>query len=227
MFYELGRNKKPVLTAHSEIKTTGAAKHFLMSAGMVREFEGWVAAVSRLIAARARNDDAAELLEFALALPLILVMLIGMLDFAHAYNIKQKLANAAREGARVGTSLGYGDTSNTTTTSVQTIKDDVTTYLADAGIDTSFIGTSVSWTPAPSGVGTYYTTSGGVNYGLKVERLYHVIDTTSGADILSVKVTLNYPYNWTYGFNHIIKLLLPSSTFAGTIDIETDTTMSY
>ena len=226
MFYELGRNKKPVLTAQPEMKTTGAAKHFLMSAGLVREFEGRVAAVSRLIAARVRNDDAAELLEFALALPLILVMLIGLLDFAHAYNIKQKLANAAREGARVGTSLGFIDTTTTSTTSVQTIKDDVTTYLADADLNTSFIGTSVSWTPAPSCVGTYYTTSGGVSYGLKVERCYKVPNPTGG-DILSVRVTLTYPYNWTYGFNHIIKLLLPSSTFAGTIDIETDTTMSY
>ena len=215
-----------MLTAHSEMKTTGAAKHFRLSAELVRELGDRVAAVSRLIAIRARNDDAAELLEFALALPLILVMLIGLLDFAHAYNIKQKLANAAREGARVGTSLGYGDTTSTSTTSVQTIKDDVTTYLADAGLDTSFIGTSVSWTPAPSCVGTYYTTSGGVSYGLEIERCYKVPNPTGG-DILSVKVTLTYPYNWTYGFNHIITMLVPSSTFAGTIDIETDTTMSY
>jgi Flp pilus assembly protein TadG len=227
MFFELGRSKKAVLTAQSEMKTTGAAKHFPLTAGLVRRLGDKVASISRLIATRARNDDAAELLEFALALPLILVMLVGLLDFAHAYNIKQKLANAAREGARVGQSLGFTDTSSTSTTSVQTIKDDVTNYLAGAGVDTSFIGTSVSWTPAPSGVGTYYTTSGGVNYGLKVERLYHVIDSTSGADILSVKVTLNYPYNWSYGFNHIIKMLVPSSTFAGTIDIETDATMSY
>ena len=216
-----------MLTAKSEMKTTGAVKNFLLSARQTQGLGGRIAAVSRLIATRARNDDAAELLEFALALPLILVMLIGLLDFAHAYNIKQKLANAAREGARVGQSLGYSDTSNTSTTSVQTIKDDVTNYLAGAGVDTSFIGTSVSWTPAPSGVGTYYTTSGGVNYGLKVERLYHVIDSATGADILSVKVTLNYPYNWSYGFNHIIKMLVPSSTFAGTIDLGADTTMSY
>jgi len=161
-----------------------------------------------------------------LALPLILVMLIGLLDFANAYNIKQKLANAAREGARVGQSLGYGDTTSTSTTSVQTIKDDVTTYLANAGVNTSFIATSVSWTPAPSCIGTYYTTSGGVNYGLKIERCYKVPNPTGG-DILSVKVTLSYPYNWTYGFNHVINMLIPSSSFAGTINIGTDTTMSY
>ena len=215
-----------MLRAQSEIKTTGAAKHFLMPAGMVREFEGRVAAVSRLFTARVRSEDAAELLEFALALPLILVMLIGLLDFANAYNIKQKLANAAREGARVGQSLGYGDTTSTSTTSVQTIKDDVTTYLANAGINTSFIATSVSWNPAPSCIGTYYTTSGGVNYGLKIERCYKVPNPTGG-DILSVKVTLSYPYNWTYGFNHVIQMLVSSSTFAGTIDIESDATMSY
>ena len=226
MFYELGRNKKHVLTAHSEMKTTGTSKHFQLSAGLAWGLGDRVAAVSRLIATHARNDDAAELLEFALALPLILVMLIGLLDFAHAYNIKQKLANAAREGARVGQSLGNLDTTSSSTTSVQTIKDDVTNYLAGAGLDTSFIGTSVSWTPAPSCLGTYYTTSGGVNYGLEIERCYKVPNPTGG-DILSVRVTLTYPYNWTYGFNHIIQMLVPSSNFAGTIDIETDTTMSY
>ena len=44
-----------------------------------------------------RETEASELLEFALALPLILVMVIGLLDFARGYNIKQKLANATAD----------------------------------------------------------------------------------------------------------------------------------
>ena len=192
---------------------------------LAKWLRGQVSTVSPRIATDGWDTEGAELLEFALAIPLILVMLIGLLDFAHAYNLKQKLANAAREGARLAASEGTYDITSSAPTSVQSVKDDVTTYLADASVDTSFIGTSMSYN-STSCIGTYYTTSGGVNYGLEIERCVHVTDST-GNEILSVRVTLSYPYNWTYGFNYIIKLLIPSSTFAGTINIQTDATMSY
>jgi Flp pilus assembly protein TadG len=38
--------------------------------------------------------------ELALALPLLLLILVGIFEFARAYSIKQSLVNAAREGAR-------------------------------------------------------------------------------------------------------------------------------
>lgn len=40
-------------------------------------------------------------MELALALPLLLLILVGIFEFARAYSIKQSLVNAAREGARV------------------------------------------------------------------------------------------------------------------------------
>ena len=40
-------------------------------------------------------------MELALALPLLLLILVGIFEFARAYSIKQTLVNAAREGARV------------------------------------------------------------------------------------------------------------------------------
>jgi len=176
------------------------------------------------IATRVSNTEAAELLEFALALPLILVMVVGLLDFSHAYNLKQKLANAAREGARIGGSEGTSDINTSNPKSVQAIKDDVTTYLLDAGVNTSFIGTSLSYNTATF-TGTYYTTSGGTNYGLKIERNVIVVDS-AGNNILSTRVTLYYPYDWTFGFDHVIKLLIPSSTFTSPIRIETDAMMA-
>ena len=39
--------------------------------------------------------------EFALVLPLILIMVISVFEFARAWNIQQVLTDAAREGARV------------------------------------------------------------------------------------------------------------------------------
>ena len=41
------------------------------------------------------------MVELALALPLLLLILVGIFEFARAYSIKQSLVNGAREGARV------------------------------------------------------------------------------------------------------------------------------
>lgn len=48
-----------------------------------------------------RRDSGQALVELALALPLLLLILVGIFEFARAYSIKQSLVNAAREGARL------------------------------------------------------------------------------------------------------------------------------
>ena len=48
-----------------------------------------------------RDDRAAQLVEFAVALPLLVVFVVGIFDFSSAFTLKQKLTNAARDGARV------------------------------------------------------------------------------------------------------------------------------
>jgi Flp pilus assembly protein TadG len=40
------------------------------------------------------------LVEFALILPVILLLVVGMLEFARAWNLHQVMTDAAREGAR-------------------------------------------------------------------------------------------------------------------------------
>jgi Flp pilus assembly protein TadG len=172
----------------------------------------------RVISGTMRNAEGAELLEFALALPMILVMVLGLMDFAHAYNLKQKLANAAREGARLG-SASTADITNPSPPTVPAIRDDVVTYLQNAGVDTSFIGTNMSYNTTTY-TATYYSTG---NYGLEIER--NVLVTGGGTTMQATRVTLRYPYNWTFGFNEIIKLLVPSASYAGTIQIETDALM--
>jgi Flp pilus assembly protein TadG len=169
-----------------------------------------------------RRTEAAELLEFALALPIILVMLVGLLDFATAYHLKQRLANAAREGARVASGLDHVDITNPgVPATVQTIKDDVTTYLLDAGVNTAFIGST--GTNVGNFTWTFYSTG---TYGVKIERAYTFTDST-GKLITANRVTITCPYNWTYGFNHIIRFLIPSATGSGTITITTDATMPW
>ena len=54
---------------------------------------------------RARGQ---AMVEFALILPLFLILLMGMLEFGVVFDHRNAMAYAVREGARVGASLGNG-----------------------------------------------------------------------------------------------------------------------
>jgi uncharacterized membrane protein len=56
-----------------------------------------------------RQTEAAAIIEFAVALPLLIVLVVGIFDFGGAFNLKQKLNNAVREGARFGASQPTND----------------------------------------------------------------------------------------------------------------------
>jgi len=57
---------------------------------------------------RAVGDRGAAAVEFALVLPLLLLVLFGIIDFGRALNAQITLTQAAREGARLA-ALGYSD----------------------------------------------------------------------------------------------------------------------
>jgi hypothetical protein len=46
------------------------------------------------------NRKGQALVEFALVLPLVLLLVVGMLEFARAWNVHQVVTDALREGAR-------------------------------------------------------------------------------------------------------------------------------
>jgi Flp pilus assembly protein TadG len=52
---------------------------------------------------RRANDEGAVLVEFALVIGLFFLLVFGMVDFGLAINTKTQMANAGREGARLGT----------------------------------------------------------------------------------------------------------------------------
>lgn len=52
--------------------------------------------VTRLL----RDERGGAMVEFALVVPLLLVLMMGIIDFGRAWNVKQALTDAAREGAR-------------------------------------------------------------------------------------------------------------------------------
>ena len=170
-------------------------------------------------ARRLHKEAGAQLFEFAVILPVLIALAIGILDFANAFTIRQKLNNAAREAARLGAAQSPADLTQINPASVQVIRDDVVTYLNNANVDTTFI----SSTSNKSGCCTWTYYSSGTN-GLEVERQV-AVPATGGGIIPSTRITINYPYNWTFGFNRIIGFLVPGATYAGTIVITTDATM--
>jgi len=64
-------------------------------------------ATSPLSVSRLRSARGAELVEFALILPVLLLVVAGIIDFGFLFQRYESLTNAAREGARVGVLPGY------------------------------------------------------------------------------------------------------------------------
>ena len=195
-----------------------------------------------------------QLLEVALLLPLLLVLAAGAVDFGQAWNMRQVLANAARDGARLGANQPRSDLDNTNPASIQQICRQVASYLNQEHVNLAFMNnTNNSGSPSSTISGmcstpgtvantscgsgtcvasawTYYSnaTSG---YGLKIERSVDVPSNgtdcspgTGATCISSTRVTLNYPYSWGMGFNHIIGLF-GAQNYSSTIGIEVNSTM--
>jgi Flp pilus assembly protein TadG len=60
-----------------------------------------------LIRANAKSERGAELVEFAFALPLLLLVFAGIIDFGLLFQRYEVVTNAAREGARISTLPNY------------------------------------------------------------------------------------------------------------------------
>ena len=54
-----------------------------------------------------RSERGSELIEFAIVVPLFLMLLAGIFDFGMMFRTFEAVTNAAREGARVGVLPGY------------------------------------------------------------------------------------------------------------------------
>jgi len=59
---------------------------------------------------RIRSPRGAELIEFALVFPVLLLVVLGIVDFGFLFQRMEVVTNAAREGARLAVLPGYGST---------------------------------------------------------------------------------------------------------------------
>lgn len=195
---------------------------------MMRTYSKRVFAVAAAWSRVPRSVDGAQLLEFALAMPMLLVMVVGIYDFGSAFNIKQKINNAAREGVRFAIDLSCADCTQNAPVTTQSIENSMVSYLNSAGVDVcGLTGTTsptagplayASWTfTSPSNCGTT-----GAPFRIEIDRGITFVNST-GTTVVASKVVVNSPFAWT--FSRVIRLLLSGATSAGVSTISSDATM--
>jgi Flp pilus assembly protein TadG len=173
------------------------------------------------------DASGSQLLEFAVALPLLVVFVVGIFDFGGAFNLKQMLNNIAREGARFASNLPTNDLDALgTPPSVNAIRDLVVTHLQTARLNDCGL-TGLAGVNGPATTWTYTAAGGGcpAPLVLTIERSYS-FTTVVGANtfnVISTRVSLKYPYSWH--FNKVIQLLVPGATYLGVTQINTDATV--
>lgn len=136
-----------------------------------------------------------ELLEFALVMPLLLVLIAGVWDFGAAILLKERMTNAAREAARAAVAIPMIDANCTgpTPCTIVTAAGTAQQYMDNAGNDLSCITPSQP-TNFDSSVPTLatYTCKDGTT--LQINR--GVMVNSSNGEIPSTQVTLTYPLRW-------------------------------
>jgi len=127
--------------------------------------------------ARCRRGQA--LVEFALVLPLLMLLILGIVEFGRAWNAKQILTDAAREGARLSV---VGDPTITDTSQVNP---SIRTIIALAGLDSSTV--TISY-PDGFKTGTGNVTSVMVSLPFQfvvLHRLVQLVTSSNGTMVLS------------------------------------------
>lgn len=177
----------------------------------------------------ARDACGSQIVEFAVALPLLIVLVVGIFDFGNAFNMKQKLTNAAREAARLGASQATNDLSRTTPNSVLAIRDLVVNYLDSAKMNDCGMGTTLPNPPTTAWQWTFSATCPSGNFVLTVNRgaIFTSTVTTAGGNtiqVIATNVSISYPYAWQ--FNRVIGLLVSGASYPGTTQIQVNSTVA-
>lgn len=75
-----------------------------------------------------RNTSGSAAIEFGLVLPLLLVVVVGIIDYGQIHFTRLTMTNAAREGARVGVTMAENDAQAAAVATTSS-------YLGRAGVD--------------------------------------------------------------------------------------------
>ena len=123
-------------------------------------------------------ERGAELIEFAFALPILLFLIAGIIDFGLLFKDYEVVANAAREGARLGTLPGYSNADITdrvrdyassgglTDAAALTVTPQATTVSVGGGTPASAIQVKVTYGHQTLFLGPLAALVGGGSFGI-------------------------------------------------------------
>jgi len=145
------------------------------------------------------------LYEFAVMLPLLLIMVVGIADLGAAMTLRDKLTNAVREGTRIAIGQPTADLLQPNPMTVQAVRDAVVNYLNDTGLQVTLSGSA----PCASALfsWTYCFTNSGQ---MVIERQY--LFTSGSTLVIATRVTVRHPFQWTLG---PVVGLFQSGSFSG------------
>jgi hypothetical protein len=102
-----------------------------------------------------KQTQASQIAEFAVSLPLLAVVVIGITDFGSAFDLKYKLSNAVRAGARVASAKSTSDDTDAVPVSVRAVRDAVDSYLIGDHVNDCGLATATPTQSASTLVWTY------------------------------------------------------------------------
>lgn len=196
----------------------------LRAGSCVRNAQGWG---TRLL----RREQGSALLEFAICLPLLVVFVVGIYDFSGAFNQKQKIAQAAQEGAIIAGAQPMSDIASANPDSLRPVVTAIFNSLnANNILPNAGAGSCKMPPPAPappSGLTWTYTISG-CSGTFVTDDLIITINrgwvSSAGLPVaVGTVVSIQYPYHWR--FNSVIQLLVPGPTFAAVTQLKESSTV--
>jgi len=169
----------------------------------------------RRIVRRLRLDDnrAAQIVEFAVSLPLLVLFVVGIFDFSGAFTLKQKLTNIARDAARTAAAGPANDLSSSQPVSVVDAFHVIDEYfkannLLDCGITLSSSPNKLKWKSTANGNGC---PSPGLTIIINRAYYFPITGATlppSDCDaqapgpqqaLIGTCVSIKYAYDWRFG----------------------------
>jgi Flp pilus assembly protein TadG len=155
---------------------------------------------------RGWNDEsAAQIVEFAVSLPLLILFVVGIFDFSNAVSLKQKLTNAAREAARVAAADSANDLASPSTAVPASVGDAfqvADNYLIADKVNDCGLSTAAS--PAPTGLTWTYTSTGGGCPGTGISLVVNractspITANANTVNLVGTCITITYAYKWQF-----------------------------
>ncbi len=164
-----------------------------------------------------RRNRGAELVEFAFAVPVLLLIVVGIWDFGSAFALKQRLTNAARATARIVISTPSKDPTNPANCGVSTVPCSIVAaataaqqYLKNAGLQYSWINPTSPSYVSGADQWTYFSGSGFtsstaapsngpeliINDCAGIEANGNVVTPPTDGSIQATQVTILWPLQW-------------------------------